>query len=157
MGRLLGTAILWTHAVAGALWIGTSASFAIAGLALAPRSDEQRQFVERRASRINGLAMFSAIVLVLTGMLNLGRVFQMRAGSLSPVFLYVLGVKIVLYLAMLMALRIAMRAIPAMRFDLEQESHDEVPRAMRTMLRAHIATLAMGSIAMILGLWLVGS
>ncbi len=145
---------MWTHAIAGALWIGASASFVIAGLALTPRSDEQRRFVERGASRINGLAMFSAVVLVLTGMLNLGRVFQLRAGSLSPAFLYVLGVKIVLYLAMLMMLGAAMRAITAMRFDF---AHDPVPRAMRTMLRAHIATLAMGSIAMILGLWLVGS
>jgi len=154
---LFGTVILWTHAIAGALWIGASASFAIAGLALAARSDEQQRFVARGAPRINGLAMISAIVLVLTGMLNLGRVFQMRAGSLSRVFLYVLAVKIVLYLAMLMTLGAAMRSTPAMRFDLEQGSRDAVPRAMRTMLRAHIATLAMGSIAMILGLWLVGS
>ena len=148
---------MWTHALAGALWIGASASFTIAGLALAAGSDEQRRFVERGGPRINGLAMFSAIVLVLTGMLNLGRVFQMRAGSLSTIFLYVLAVKIVLYLAMLMTLGAALRSIPAMRSDLEQGSQDAVPRAMRTMLRAHIATLAMGSIAMILGLWLVGS
>jgi hypothetical protein len=44
-----------------------------------------------------------------------------------------------------------------MRLALEQNVGDAVPRAMSTMLRAHIAILAMGSLAMILGLWLVGS
>ncbi|MDO8432376.1 MAG: hypothetical protein Q7S58_08220 [Candidatus Binatus sp.] len=154
---MFGTAILWTHAIAGALWLGASASFTIAGLALVAGSEEQRSFVERGAGRINACAMLAAVLLVITGMLNLGRVFQLRAGSLSHAFLYVLGVKIVLYIAMLMTLGVAMRAIPAMRFELGRGIEGAAPRAMRTMLRVHIAILSMGGIAMILGLWLVGS
>jgi hypothetical protein len=154
---LFGTAILWMHAIAGALWLGASASFAIAGLALAADSEEQRSFIARGASRINAVAMVAAVLLVLTGMLNLAHVLQLRAGSLSHAFMYVLGVKIALYIAMLMTLGVAMRAIPAMRFELERGVDGAIPRAMRTMLRAHLAILAMGSIAMMLGLWLVGS
>jgi hypothetical protein len=153
----LATAILWTHAMAGALWLGASASFAIAGLALVAGSEEQRNFIERGAGRINALAMLAAMLLVITGTLNLNHVFQLRAGMLSRTFLYVLGVKIVLYIAMLMTLGIALRTIPAMRLAIERNVGDSVPRAMSTMLRAHIAILAMGSLAMMLGLWLVGS
>ena len=143
--------------MAGALWLGASASFAIAGLALNPDTDEQRTFVERGAGRINALAMVAAVMLVITGMLNLARVFQLRAGSLSHAFVYVLGIKIVLYIAMLMTLGVGMRSIPAMRYAIQRGVENAVPRAIRTMLRAHIATLAMGGIAMMLGLWLVGS
>jgi hypothetical protein len=143
--------------MAGALWLGASASFAIAGLALATDSVEQRNFVERGASRINALAMFAAVLLVISGMFNLNQVFQARASMLSRTFLYVLGVKILLYIAMLMTLGVALRSIPAMREAIERGVGDAVPYAMRTMLRVHIAILAMGSVAMMLGLWLVGS
>ncbi len=143
--------------MAGALWLGASAAFAIAGLALAADSEEQRSFVARGASRINAVAIVAAVMLVLTGMLNLAHVLQLRAGSLAHAFLYVLGLKIALYIAMLMTLGVAMRAISAMRFELERGVDGALPRATRTMLRAHLAILAMGSIAMMLGLWLVGS
>jgi hypothetical protein len=102
------------HAMAGALWLGASASFAIAGLALTQDSDEQRSFLERGVGRINAVAIAAAVLLVLTGMFNLAHVFQLRADKLAPTFLYVLGIKIVLYLAMLMTLGVALRAIPAM-------------------------------------------
>ena len=97
------------------------------------------------------------LTLVITGMLNLNHLFQSRAGKLSATFTYVLGIKISLYIAMLMTLGVAMRAIPAMRSELERNVANAIPRAMRTMLRVHLAIIVMGGVAMILGLWLVGS
>ena len=134
------TTILWIHATAGALWIGACACFVIAGLALTPGSDEHRNFVVRTAPKIDHLAMFAAALLFLTGLLNLARAAISRQFAFSTGFTTVLAIKILLFIAMLVTMRSSMKT-----------------GAMNRMVKAHAAIVAMGSIALLLGLWLIGT
>ncbi|HTR61193.1 MAG TPA: hypothetical protein VMH37_05785, partial [Candidatus Binataceae bacterium] len=68
---LLQTIILWMHALAGAAWVAACLCFVIAGLALASGSDEQRNFALRAAPKIVGFNLMAAILLLLSGGLNL--------------------------------------------------------------------------------------
>src|SRR5271168_751820 len=68
---LLSSAILWTHAAAGAIWVGACACFVIAGLALPTGSVEQRNFVANAAPKIDTLGLAAAIFLLITGFINL--------------------------------------------------------------------------------------
>jgi putative copper export protein len=136
----LTTAILWIHATAGALWIGACACFVIAGLALPPGSGEQRNFVVRSAPKIDRLAMLAAAILLLTGLINLVEAAISRQFAFSTAFMTVLAIKILLYIAMLAAMRSSMKT-----------------GALNRMLKAHAAIVAMGAVALLLGLWLIGS
>ena len=134
------TAILWIHATAGALWIGACACFVIAGLALTPGSDEHRNFVVRSAPKIDRLAILAAALLLLTGLANLVQAAISRQFAFSTAFTTVLAIKIVLYITMLVMMRSSMKTT-----------------AMDRMLKAHAAIVAMGAVALLLGLWLIGS
>src|SRR5271157_3941499 len=76
--KLLGTVILWVHAVAGAIWIGACACFAIAGLALGAGSAEQHNFVTNAAPKIDVLGLVAAAVLLMTGVISLIEVGVVR-------------------------------------------------------------------------------
>ena len=134
------TTILWIHATAGALWIGACACFVIAGLALTPGSDGHRNFVVRSAPKIDRLAMLAAALLFLTGLVNLVQAAISRQFAFSTAFTTVLAIKILLFIAMLATMRSSMKT-----------------GAMERTLKAHAAIVAMGSIALLLGLWLIGS
>ena len=134
------TTILWIHATAGALWIGACACFVIAGLALRPGSDEHRNFVVRSAPQIDRLAILAAALLFLTGFVNLFEAGISRHFAFSTAFTTVLAIKILLFIAMFAAMRWSMKT-----------------GAMNRMVKAHAAIVAMGSIALLLGLWLIGS
>jgi putative copper export protein len=134
------TTILWIHATAAALWIGACACFVIAALALTPGTDEHRNFVVRSASKIDRLAMLAAALLLLTGLVNLVQAAISRQFSFSAQFTTVLAMKIGLYIAMLATMRSSMKTA-----------------AMDRMLKAHAAIVAMGAVALLLGLWLIGS
>ena len=134
------TAILWIHATAGALWIGACACFVIAGLALTPGSDEHKNFVVRSAPKIDRLAMLAAALLLLTGLVNLAQAAISRQFAFSTAFTTVLAIKILIFIAMLATMRSSMKT-----------------GAMERTLKAHAAIVAMGSIALLLGLWLIGS
>ena len=134
------TAILWIHATAGALWIGACACFVIAGLALTPGSDEHRNFVVRSAPKIDRLAILAAALLLLTGLANLVQAAISRQFAFSTAFTTVLAIKIVLYITMLVMMRSSMKTT-----------------AMDRILKAHAAIVAMGAVALLLGLWLIGS
>jgi len=134
------TTILWIHATAGALWIGACACFVIAGLALTPGSEEHRNFVIRSAPKIDRLAMLAAALLFLTGLVNLYEAALSRQFSFSTAFTTVLAIKIILFVAMLATMRSSMKT-----------------GAMNRMVKAHAAIVAMGSIALLLGLWLIGT
>lgn len=157
--QLLDTVVLWAHAISGATWLGASACFVIAGLALTAGSAEQQRFLDRGVARINQLALAAAILLVVTGVFNLSRAFAMRAGALSLAFICVLGAKIALYFLMLWALSIAIRALAAARGDRPAGNTDayDATRAMSAMVRAHGAIVAMSVVALMLGLWLTGA
>ena len=134
------TTILWIHATAGALWIGACACFVIAALTLTPGTDDHKNFVTRSVPKIDRLAILAAALLLLTGLVNLAQAAISRHFAFSTAFTTVLAIKILLYLAMLAAMRASMKT-----------------NATNQMLKAHAAIVAMGSIALLLGLWLIGS
>jgi len=136
----LTTAILWIHATAGALWIGACACFVIAALALTPGTNEHRNFVVRSAPKIDRLAILAAALLLLTGLANLAQAAISRQFAFSTAFTTVVAIKIVLYIAMLVTMRSSIKTA-----------------AIDRKVKAHAAIVAMGSIALLLGLWLIGS
>jgi putative copper export protein len=154
---VVSTAILWTHAAAGALWVGACACFVIAGLALANGSDEQRNFTVSAAPKIDLLGLIAAAILLATGLFNLTTAGVARRFVFSTMFMTVLAIKIALFIVMIVVMTWSMRIGAVIRAVLERGRGDAVPGAMRRMVRAHIAIVAMGGIALILGTWLMGS
>ncbi len=153
----MGTAILWTHAAAGAIWIGACACFAIAGLALGAGSAEQRNFVANAAPKIDLLGLVAAVVLLATGVISLIAAGVARGFAFSSTFITVLAIKIVLFIVMLAVMTWSMRAGAAVRAAIAREGSNAVAGAMSRMVKAHAAIVAMGGIALILGTWLMGS
>ena len=154
---MLPSAILWTHAAAGAIWVGACACFVIAGLALSAGSVEQRNFVASAAPKIDVLALVAAIALLITGFINLMTAGAARRFVFSTAFMTVLAIKITLFIVMLVVMTWAMRVGAVIRAVVARERTDAVPGAMTRMVRAHVAIVAMGALALILGTWLMGS
>jgi hypothetical protein len=154
---LLQTTILWTHAVAGAIWIGACACFAIAGLALGAGSPEQRNFVAKSASKIDALGLVAAAVLLATGLTGLTVVTALHGFAFSTAFMTVLAIKIGLFVVMLVAMTWSMRVGAAVRAAIAREHTGAAAAAMPQMVKAHVAVVAMGAVALILGTWLMGS
>jgi hypothetical protein len=154
---LLGTVILWTHAAAGAIWIGACACFVIAGLALATGSAEQRNFAVNAAPKIDLLGFVAAAVLLATGLISLIAAGVLRGFAFSTTFMTVLAIKIALFIVMIAVMTWSMRVGAAVRAAVARERIDAVAGAMTRMVKAHAAIVAMGGIALILGTWLMGS
>jgi hypothetical protein len=154
---LFSAAILWVHAGAGAVWVGACACFAIAGLALSAGSVEQENFVANAAPRIDLLGMLAAIVLLITGFFNLMTAGIARRFVFSTAFMTVLALKIGLFIVMVVVMTWSMRVGATIRTAVARRRADAMPGAMRRMVAAHIAIVAMGGIALLLGTWLVGS
>ena len=154
---MFGTLILWTHAAAGAIWVGACACFVIAGLALATGSVEQRNFVANAAPKIDMLGLVGAIVLLITGFINLMTAGVARRFVFSTAFMTVLAIKIALFIVMIVVMTWSMRIGAVIRSVVPRGRTDAVPGAMTRMTRAHIAIVAMGGLALILGTWLMGS
>jgi hypothetical protein len=154
---LFGTLILWTHAAAGAIWVGACACFVIAGLALTTGSVEQRNFVASAAPKIDVLGLAAAIVLLVTGFINLMTAGIARRFAFSTAFMTVLAIKISLFIIMIVVMTWSMRIGAGIRAVVARGRTDAVPGAMTRMVRAHIAIVAMGGIALMLGTWLMGS
>ena len=154
---MFGTLILWTHAAAGAIWVGACACFVIAGLALSAGSVEQRNFVASAAPKIDLLGLIAAIVLLITGFINLMTAGSARHFTFSTAFMSVLAIKIALFIIMIMVMTWSMRIGAVIRSVVERGRADAVPGAMARMTRAHIAIVVMGGVALVLGTWLMGS
>jgi len=69
----------------------------------------------------------------------------------------VLGIKIMLFIAMVSVMHWSMRIGSTIRSVIERGTTDALPSALNQMVKAHAAIVAMGSIALLLGLWLIGS
>jgi hypothetical protein len=154
---LFATVILWTHAAAGAIWVGACACFVIAGLALASGSSEQRNFTVNAAPKIDTLGLVAAAILLATGLYNLLTAGIARRFAFSTAFMTVLAIKIALFIVMIAVMTWSMRIGAVIRAVLSRGRADAVPGAMHRMVRAHLAIVAMGGIALILGTWLMGS
>lgn len=153
----LRIAILWLHVFGGAIWIGASASFAIAGLALRAGSREQRDFATRVASKINRLNIAAAGLVLATGTVNFALAGIARRFHFAPAFSAVLGAKILLFIAMTALLARAIRIDAVTRAVLARGRGDAVAGAMSRMTRSHGAIVALGAIALVLGIWLSGT
>jgi putative copper export protein len=155
--RVFSSAILWTHAAAGAIWVGACACFVIAGMALATWSIEQRNFAETAAPKIDLLGLVAAALLLVTGLINLTTAGVSRGFVFSTAFITVLAIKIALFIVMIVVMTWSMRIGAAIRAVVARERTDAVPGAMSRMVAAHVAIVAMGGVALILGTWLMGS
>ncbi len=151
------TVILWIHAAAGAIWVGACACFVIAGLALAAGGDEQKNFAANAAPKIDLLGLIAAAVLLGTGMINLITAGTVRRFVFSTAFTTVLAIKIALFIIMIAVMTWSMRVGVVIRAVVARGRVDAVPGAMSRMVKAHVAIVAMGGIALILGTWLMGS
>jgi hypothetical protein len=154
---LLSSAILWTHAAAGAVWVGACACFVIAGLALSAGSVEQRNFAANAAPKIDLLGLIAAMILLVTGFFNLMTAGVARRFVFSTAFTTVLAIKVGLFIVMIVVMTWSMRVGAVVRSLVTRDRADTVPAAMSRMVRAHVAIVAMGGIALILGTWLMGS
>ena len=155
---LLQTIILWMHALAGAAWVAACLCFVIAGLALASGSDEQRNFALRAAPKIVGFNLMAAILLLLSGGLNLVLAGIARNFNFSGDFTRILVVKIALFVAMFLALLYTARSSRALPDDSRPDApFDALDVRVAVMVRMHAAIALMGAIALLLGLWLMGT
>jgi hypothetical protein len=77
--------------------------------------------------------------------------------AFSTAFVNVLAIKIALFIVMIVVMTWSMRIGAAIRAVVAHGRSDAVPGAMSRMVAAHVAIVAMGGVALILGTWLMGS
>jgi hypothetical protein len=154
----LQTVILWIHALAGAGWVAACVCFVIAGLVLSAGGDEQRDFALGAAPRIVGFSLGAALVLLFTGAVNLVLAGIVRRFRFSQEFGSILGLKVVLFVAMFLALRWTLRAAASLPGDAQGAAPSKaLAHRMVGMVRAQGAIAVMGAVALVLGLWLMGT
>ncbi len=153
----LRTTVLWIHALAGGGWVAACGCFVIAGLAISAGSEEQRSFAMRAAPAIDRFNLAAAAILLITGLMNFTLAGLGRGFRFSAQFKIILSIKVMLFVGMAIALGRSLRIAAAMRAAAAPADTDSVPRAVDRMVRAHGAIVAMGAMALLLGLWLLGS
>lgn len=150
---VLQTAILWIHALSGIAWVGASAAFVIAALTTGTSTDEGLTFARRVALRINRIEIAAAATLVATGIVNVILAGRMRHFRFSSTFRTILTIKIMILVGMLAALSCSFRTERMLRSD--EPAVASV--AIRRIVGLFALIIAMGSVALGLGLWLLGS
>ncbi|HUY28370.1 MAG TPA: hypothetical protein VMV27_13205 [Candidatus Binataceae bacterium] len=153
----LRSTILWIHALAGGAWVTACVCFVIAAVALAAGSEEQRNFALRAAPKIDGFNGAAAVVVLVTGAINLALAGRARNFNFSGEFGVILAAKILLFIAMSLALGRAMRLTATIRAVAEKRRFSAIPTATGRMAWWHGAIAAMGALAILCGLWLMGS
>lgn len=154
----LQTVILWIHALAGAGWVAACVCFVIAGLVLSAGGDEQRDFALGAAPRIVGFSLAAALLLLFTGAVNLVLAGIVRSFRFSPEFERILGLKVVLFAVMFLALRWTLRAGASLPDDAQPAApSNALAHRLAGMVRAQGAIALMGAVALLLGLWLMGT
>jgi hypothetical protein len=135
------------------VWIGASACLAIAIPALAAGSEEFREFSRQGVPALNRINVAASIGLVVTGA---GKLVSLMVRGFAPstMFVYVLFMKIGLFMFMTAALAASCRAAATLK---AQGGTSESPASARRVAWLSGLTAAMGGAAMLLGLWLVGS
>jgi len=150
--------ILWIHALAGAGWVAACVCFVIAGLVLSAGGDEQRDFALGAAPKIVAFGLAAALVLVFTGAVNLVLAGIVRSFRFSQEFGRILGLKVVLFVVMFLALRWTLRAAASLPGDAQPAApSNALALRMAGMVRAQCAIAVMGAVALLLGLWLMGT
>ena len=149
--------LLWIHASAGAIWIAAAASFVIAALATAEEADTGT--IRRAGSAINKIGLFAMVAVVLTGIINTFVAGEMRNLAFSQSFVIVLVLKIVALAAMVVVLNRCIRAhrIIAAGAEAGISEKDAISKARTQLIVGNSLVAAIGGLAMILGLWLLGT
>jgi len=149
--------VVWIHVSAGIAWIGAALAFVLAAIAMERGSAERREFFVRAAKPIGMIGLAGAITIVITGISNLWFAGRARNFNFGSQFVAVLSVKIVLYLAMCLALigiiRARIRMNAALRID-DTAAFDHESARISSLWAA---TAIMGAVALGAGLWLAGS
>jgi len=149
--------ILWVHVLCGVLWVGACATFILAAAVLAGEPDESLAFARRAVPQINRLCLPPALVIPLTGLVNL--LFVARSRSVLPSeFLGILAAKVGFLVAMCGGLFRAWRTV-AMLQRLSATGHLEALRELdiRRISASYGIIVACGVAALGLGLWLSGT
>lgn len=153
----LRSTILWIHALAGGAWVTACVCFVIAGLAIAAGSEEQINFALRAAPKIDGFNIAAATVVLVTGGFNLALAGVARSFDFSAQFGIILAIKVILFIAMALALGRALSITATLRAVADKGRVAAIPGATARTVRWHGAIAAMGAIALLCGLWLMGS
>ena len=148
----LRTAALWIHVLCGVVWVGTCASFVLAASALASEVDGWRNFAVHTFPKLNRVNIVAACAMPLTGFVNLFFAARAHGGVLPPAFITILSLKIGLFGLMVSALTLAWHAGRALE---GQDGALGMP--MRRLMLFYRGTVAMGVVALALGLWLSGT
>jgi uncharacterized membrane protein len=148
----LSSAVLWVHVLCGVSWVGAAASFVLATAALDAQNRELRDFAIRVAPRINQLCFGCAILIPITGVANLFFAAQARGSQLPPEFVRIVAVKLMLFALMAGLLWKASQRAAAIDLAPIEEASPLVGR----LTRLYGMMLALGGIALLMGLWLAG-
>ncbi len=145
------TVIVWSHAVGGAAWVGACAAFLLAAGATGIEDEEGQRLARRVGPAINRIGLGAMLLIVLTGLVNIFLAGTQRGFHFSNPFIAILFIKIAILIAMFLLLIASFRAEP------DLEGRDSAARAIRRMLYFEDAIAALGALAIVLGLWLLGS
>jgi len=147
------TTILWLHAVGGVAWIGAAAVFVIVAGATGFDDDEGLAMVRRVAPVINRIGLGAMLFIIASGIVNIYIAGLMRGFAFSNTFIELLFAKIGILLAMYGVLTISWRAD---RMLMSPDPSD-ARRAARRLIISNLAVIGLGGIALLIGLWLLGT
>ena len=140
--------ILWLHVIGGAGWVGACLIFVLAATAVGEQQEELRDFLERVTPRTNRIGTVCAVLIPVTGFINLIYAASKHGYRLSTEFDAIVATKFLLLLVMSLML---MRAANLRRSQLSTARNE----AGRLML-AYGTIAGCGAAALLLGLWLSG-
>ncbi|MGH8012033.1 MAG: hypothetical protein ACREQ4_06005, partial [Candidatus Binataceae bacterium] len=138
----------------GVIWVGASASFVLAASALSAESGEWREFALNVSPRINRICLVVAAIIPVTGIGNLIYAGLARHYVFPPEFIGILAAKIALYTTMVFVLAAAWRVEATLRIN--GYGADGSARWIRRLTWLYGTTVALGVVALALGLWLSG-
>jgi hypothetical protein len=146
-------AILWLHAVGGIAWVGAAAVFVIAASAVGLEEDEGLAMVRRIAPVIDRIGLAAMLFIVASGIVNIYIAGLMRRFVFSNSFVGLLAIKIALLSGMYVLLSMSWRA----ERRLVSTDPSEARSAGRRLIIFNLAIMGLGTSALLMGLWLLGS
>ena len=153
----LRTVILWVHVLCGVVWVGASASIALAAAALSGEPEEWTNFATRSVPRINRICVGAASVIPVTGIANLAFVARNYREGLPAPFIAILSAKVAIFAAMAAALWAAWGANSAIEARNTLGEGGNSAASVRKLIALYATIVILGAMALGLGLWLSGT
>lgn len=145
--------ILWLHAVGGVAWVGAAVVFVIAASATGVEDRQGLAMVRRVAPVINRVGLAAMLFIIVSGAVNIYLAGITRGFAFSNAFLVLLSAKIAILGAMYVLLIASWRA----QRELTSLRGPEAHHAARRLIAYDLAIAGCGGLALLLGLWLLGS